>query len=78
MSSLDVYIMCFLGHLVIHLDALSLIVHHCKQFRKEINKICSYFYGIPVVWCFFIVSSFVISFLHDLCMPSSILLLLTE
>jgi len=72
--------MYFLSHCVgwTHLDAQSLIVHHCKQFDKDINKICSYFYGIPVVWSFSIVSYFVIICLHVLCMSSLISLLLIE
>ena len=60
------------------LDGQTLIVHHCKQFDKENNRICCYFYGIPVVWSFSTVSSFLIICLHVLCMPSFISLLLVE
>ena len=76
----EAYIMYFLSHCVgwTQLDAESLIVHHCKQFSKEINKICSYFYGIPVVWSFHTIYSFVIICLHVLCMSSFISLLLIE
>ena len=61
-----------------HLDALSLIVHHCKQFGKEINRNCNYFYGIHVVWSFSTVYSAVIICQCVLCSPLIISLLLVE